>query len=357
MRLTNGVVMRPPIDPLGRSPIMAMRLRKLFVMAAVIAVAWGTAGALQLRSGGHGGYATGWGATVTEVEDNGPAESAGLDVGDRILAVGGTRVEEPWTRPELAAVKVGEIQSLLVERAGAAEPIDIVWQELSRTRWRSFLVDSLVTLAFLGFGLWGLLASGSAAGLVLAVFGLCYALANLHAPSLGSADVIVRFVQQDLSVLSTVLLFHFFAVFPAWKRVAGRPVSWWTVYVPFLPFVLCGLAEWALFPSFLDGYRAVATATDLAYMLLAVVALLHTWISLSGDARRRTGFDRILWGLAIAVGPLVVLDLLRAVLPGDLLPAAEYLPLLGMVLPGSMASAVVIGARASNAGVRTTIPA
>jgi hypothetical protein len=357
MRLTNGVVIGPPIDPLGRSPIVTMRLGTLFVMAAFIAVAWGTAGALQLRSIGHGGYATGWGATVTEVEENGPAESAGLDVGDRILAVGGNWVKEPWTRPELAAVAAGDVQSLLVERAGVTEPIDVIWQERSRTRWRSFLVDSLVTLAFLGFGLWSLLASGSAAGLVLAVFGLCYALANLRAPSLGSADVVVRFVQQDLGVLSTALLFHFYAVFPVRKKVAGRPVAWWMVYVPFLPFVLYGLAEWALFPSSLDGYRAVATATDLAYMLLAVVVLLHTWISLSGDERRRTGFDRILWGLAIALGPLVVLGFLRPVLPADLLPAAEYLPLLGVVLPGSMASAVVTGSRAAHAAVGTTVPA
>jgi hypothetical protein len=318
--------------------------RSLASIAFVVAV-WGTSGVLQQRSAGQGGYSTGLGALVSDVEEGGPADVAGLRIGDRITGAGNTAFHHPWSKPDKATVGVGNTQTLAVERGEEHLNIDLVWKNLSDAFWRSLWVDFLITSGFLGFGLWAYLASRTFPGLVLALFGVCYGVAAFDGPSVEPLDGGIRFLQYVLSFLSTVLLFHFLMVFPKRKTVFGRRVPGWLVYAPFMPFVLFGLAQWVIFPALVPEYRMVTTVTDLFFMALLVIALIHTWVTLGREELRRTRFNLILWGLAIAIGPNLILGLLGLASPGLTLPGSDFLPVLGVAIPGSMALAVVSGAR------------
>jgi hypothetical protein len=315
---------------------------------AVVIVAWGIAGVLQKGTAGNGGYDTGLGGMVSRVEEDGPADSAGLKVDDRILSVGSIPLQHAWSRPDLDRVGVGAVQSLTVERAGQTVAVNVVWTSLARAQWRSLLVDFLVTSAFLGFGLWAILGARTSAAEVLAAFGLCYGAANFDGPSIAPLDGGIRFVQLNLSFVVTVLLSHLLLIFPRRKTVFKRALPGWLVYIPFLVFLVFGLLEWTMFPALISEYRLVTAVTDLLYMVLALVALVHTWATLGRDGLRHTRFNIVLWGLGIAIGPFVVLGLLGLALPDFVLPGAAYLPLLGAVIPGSMALAVVAGARATS---------
>jgi hypothetical protein len=321
------------------------RIDVLVSVAGVLVAVWGVVGWVQARSTGHGGYGTALGARVVEVDEGGPASSAGLSVGDRIVEVDGSPVGTPWARPQRRHVRVGEVQVLAVETGGGSSTVEVSWAARGPERRRSSMVDFAVTVSFLGFGVWALLASSTGPGLVLAAFGLCYGLANFPAPGLGPLEDALGFVQYDLSLLTTVLLFHFFMVFPRPKTVAGRSVPAWLLYAPTLPFLLLGLAQWAIYPSGVDGYETVMIVTDLLYLALALLALVHTWFTLSPSARRSTGFVLIPWGLLLAIGPLLVLGVVGLAVEGFTPPGAVYLPLLGAAIPGSMALAVVRGAR------------
>lgn len=318
--------------------------RSLAGIALVVAV-WGTSGVLQQQAAGQGGYSTGLGALVSDVEEGGPADVAGLRIGDRIMGVGDTAFDHPWSKPDKERVGVGNTQTLAVDRGGERLNADLVWENLSDAHRRSLLVGFLITSGFLGFGLWAYLASRTFAGLVLAVFGVCYGVAAFDGPIVEPLDGGIRFLQYVLSLLSTVLLFHFLMVFPKRKTVFGRRVPGWLLYAPFLPFVLFGLAEWVIFPALVPEYRTVTTVTDLFFMVLLVVALIHTWITLGREGLRQTRFNLILWGLAIAIGPILIHGLLGLAIPGLTLPGADFLPVLGVAIPGSMALAVVSGAR------------
>jgi hypothetical protein len=321
------------------------RLEKPLLGAAVLVFAWGVLGSLQMRSTGQGGYSTGLGARVEVVEENGPAEVGGLMVDDRITVVDGIPVGNPWSNPSRMSLEGGERQSLVVDRGGETQTVEVTWESRAPARWRSLLLDFVVTLSFLGFGLWALLASGTMPGLLLAMLGLGYGVVNFRGPSVGPLGPGMGFIQQNLSVFYTAILAHFLMVFPGPKRIRGRLVPGWPIYLAFLPLLAFGLAEWVIFPAFLDQYRAVVAYTDLLYMVLCLIALAHTWIVLPRDERRSTGFRWILSGLAIAIGPFLVLGFLGVVLPGFVLPGSEYLVLLGGVIPGSMALAVVMGHR------------
>jgi hypothetical protein len=285
------------------------------------------------------------GLRVVQVEESGPAGLAGLTVGDQIVAVDGNLVGNPWFKPNLTRIGAGGTQRITVLRGDVEETVQVKWTSLPTGFWQPFLVDYLVTMAFLGFGLWAFLSSGTSGGLLLAVLGLSYGVANFRSPNLGALDTGICFLQQNLSVFYTAVLFHFFLVFPKPKRVAGRPVPWWLIYLPFLPFFVFSLAEWGIYPDYLDEYRTVMSFTDLFFMVAALAGLVHSWITLSGEERRATRFSWILWGFSGAFGPFLALGLLGTVVGEFVIPGREYLPLLAALIPGSMAFAVVIGAR------------
>lgn len=321
------------------------RAKEPMLGAAVLVLAWGVLGGTQMRSTGQGGYATGSGATVMWLEEKGPAELGGLAVGDRITAVDGVPVKNPWSRPDRYGLEGGAQQSLSVDRAGTTQTANVTWGLRSPAQWRSLLLDFVVTACFLGFGLWAYLASGTMPGFLLAVLGLCYGVVNFRGVNAGFLDSGLGFVQQNLGVFYTGILAHFLMVYPRPKRIRGRSVPGWPVYAAFLPLLAFGVAEWAIFPAFLGQYREVQGYTDLFYMVLCLAALVHTWIVLPRSERRSTGFNRVLWGLAMAFGPFLILALLSVALPSLVLPGSEYLVLLGGVIPGSMALAVVMGHR------------
>lgn len=318
---------------------------QLVLVVAMVLVVWGGLGLLQHGSVGKGGYSTGLGVLVSRVEEGGPADGAGLRAGDRIVRVGNRPVTHPWAKPDRDRVKPGSAQILGIDRGGATIEVGLVWDEFRGEQWRTLLVDFVITLAFLTFGLWAFLATRSSSGFLLALLGLCYAGANFGGPSIEALDPFIRFTQFTLSFLTTVLLLHFFVDFPTRKRLFGHRVPGWMIYLPFVPFFVFGLVEVVTFPAFVSEYRNVNAYTDLLFMVLALAALIHSWITLGREERHRTRFNVVLWGLTLALGPFLILGILRLAIPGFSLPGTEFLPLLGVAIPGSMAVALVAGDR------------
>jgi hypothetical protein len=243
---------------------------------------------------------------------------------------------------------VGAVQSLQIERGGKSLVVDVVWAPLAVAQVRELYVDGLVVFAFLGCGLWAFLVTGTRAGLLLAVFGLCYGTANFRGPGLGLPDGTVAFVQTNLSLFYTALLCYFLMVFPKSKKLLRRPMAGWMFFIPYLIFLTFGFVEWITFPALLDGYILTATLTDIFYMVLALAALFHSWFSLSRSERRDSGFYWIPLGLAVAIGPFLLLGLIGLAVPGFTPPGEDYLPLLGAVIPAGLALAVVTRARRSH---------
>ena len=325
------------------------RVGVVLLIVGVCVAVWGLVGLLQVRDGAFSGYRIGWGARVSHVDPGGPAEGAGLEAGDRIVGVGGAPIENLWIRPSFGGIGAGETQVLEVERGEERVSVEIVWEDLPDGYMRSQIVETLVTLAFLGFGLWALLAAPSSAGLLLGVFGLAYGVANFGGPPLGLPEGIVDFIQGNLSLFYTVLLFHFLMIFPKRKALLRRPAMSWLLYLPFLFYLAMGLAAGVLYPALGAEYTLAAGITDSLYMLLALVALIHSWVVIPRAELRDLGFYWIPLGLAVAIGPFIVLGLVGMVVSGFTMPGSDYLPLLGVAIPAGLALGVVRGARSEEA--------
>ena len=323
----------------------SVRYGMLLLIAGTCVAIWGVAGLVRTSQSGWSGYAASWDAVVTHIVADGPAAAAGLEVGDRIVSIDGTPIDGVWTRPSLRNVEVGGTQLLKVERGGERIAVEIACVSTSKDIVRAGIVDGVVTLAFIGFGLWALLSTQAPSALVLAIFGVLYGVANFKGPYFGLPEGGVEFVRGNLSLFYTALLFHFLMIFPKPKGVFRRPVIVYLAYVPFLVFFAFGLARGFLYPAVAAGYATVGPVTDLLYMCLCLVALVHSCFSGTRSERRDSGIYLIPLGLAIAIVPLLVLALVEMAVPRFVLPGHEYLPLLGIVIPGAMALAVVKSVR------------
>jgi hypothetical protein len=223
--------------------------------------------------------------------------------------------------------------------------IAVVWAALSLDQIRARVVEALLVLAFMGFGLWALLSAGTQAAQLLALFGLSYGAANFRGPTPDSLVGAVTFLQNHLSLFYTALLFHFLMIYPERKAVFRKRWATWLLYLPFLCIFAFGFVETAIYPRLLNQYATMAVSTDLLYMCLALAALVHSWASASRSERLESGFVWIPRGLAIAIGPLLVLGIVGLAVPGFRVPGGSYLPLLGAAIPGGLALAVVTDVR------------
>lgn len=209
------------------------------------------------------------------------------------------------------------------------------------------VLNGLVTLAFVGAGVWALYVAPTTGACLLALLGVAYGVANFDAVLAGFGDA-AAFVRPILGLFYVAVLLHFLMVVPRPKRLLGRRGALWMLYLPFLVFLALG-AMGRLSPSIHEQYQLAQTVIDMLYMALALVALGHSWFSLSRDERRASGFTWIPLGLVVAIGPFLVLALVGMAVPGFSLPGQEFMVLLGAAIPVGMALAVVQGDRRAGA--------
>lgn len=318
---------------------------KVLLPLGVLVAFWGVLGLIQMGHWGHGGFDTNNNGIVGHVEPEGPADRAGLQEADLIVAVGDATSEGWWKKPYPGGMEVGERQTLLVERDGQSLTVEIVWEPLSTSAKRHQAVEFLVTLAFLGFGLWALFVSSKSGGLLLAVFGLAYGMVNFRGPSFIIPEGAIVFVKSQLSLLYTAVLAHFLLAFPKPKVLIRTPTRVYLFYIPFVVYLAFGLVAGHEYPAFRGEYSWIATVTDFLYMILALAALVHSWFSMTRIEKRDSGLHWIPLGLAVAIGPFLILALTRMVAPEFGLPGEDYIPLLGIAIPAGLALAVVNNAR------------
>jgi len=73
------------------------------------------------------------GLLVMHVENGGPAEKAGVLLGDVLFELGGKTVEQVYAiQDSLATAKIGHVLHIRVIRAGEIEPVSITLGERSR---------------------------------------------------------------------------------------------------------------------------------------------------------------------------------------------------------------------------------
>jgi len=320
------------------------RDRKWLTGLAVALLVWGAWGFFDANRWGRGGYVYSPTYVVEGVEQGGAAQEAGLRAGDRVLTIDGIPVEDlplysRWPRD--LAPRPGEALPIVVERGADTVAVEVVYRSVPGSNIGLRLGAGLIGLSFMLFGLWALFTVSTPQALALAWVGMAAGVATFgKGPYLGTWDGVTMHIQLLAVVLWSLLLLRFFLIYPKPKRVVENRVAKaillgaWLLLVPLL------VLELILHPALYHAFGGPASLLIGAYLLLAVVALIHTVAKTPRADLREAGMGWMLAGLLVVLIPNLLAVAGWLLLPDTAMPGARYLPLLIAVIPLSMALAV-----------------
>ncbi|UCC73483.1 MAG: PDZ domain-containing protein [Gemmatimonadota bacterium] len=337
---------------------MTAKYKTPFLVVGAIFVIWGIFGLVDIGNVPYAGYNTDPNNTVIRVEQGSPAEAAGLRVGDRIASINGVSVEDTPALTRMPRPRIGETRTLAIEES--AETVLAAGEEGPVTRevaityagqsgkntaltWAGFIIG----LCFVGFGLWAYTRTPSRSSMLLAITGLCLALAFLGGPYIGSYALrtIIGAVVLVLIVLGFATLLHCLMEFPRAKAILGTTHITKLLYAPAVLMALFFLWLIIFEPRGTSTLNAVANVLVgifvVGYFGLALWALIHSFVRATPDERSKFGLNMMLAGVLIGLLPLTIASLIAIFAPAVILPGADFYFLTMVLIPITMALAVM----------------
>jgi len=310
---------------------------------------------VQMPDHPYSGYRTDTNRVVSDISHGGPAERAGLRIGDRITHIGGIAADDARTLGAQPRASVGESRDIVVDRNGRRVTASLTYGSLPTMDKIAYLTSSLTGLCFLGFGVWAMLRIPRASTTLLALAGIGLGAAFVNMPYFDSPTA--RAVQDALLVPAAmfgfVFLLHFLLVFPVPKRLMANRLSLPAIYAPPV-LVATGylLATW-LAAGRTDGLGASLLTAALIVVFVAfalsVAALVHGYATAAASFRAAWGLNTLLVCVVLGLAP-VVATAVALVAPRVELPGAEYYDVVWVLIPFALARAAVRHARSTALG-------
>jgi hypothetical protein len=226
-----------------------------------------------------------------------------------------------------------------VVRNGESVTGEIVYREQPASAWKLQFGSLLVFLAFLWAGVYTFLSVPSPHAGRMASLGLAAGLA-VPSPHWGSWNGIAEHVHLAAMVLWTLLLFRFFLFFPKSKRLAEGHLTTALIYCPWVILLGCLALELIFHPRYYHTFGGYTGILLFGYLVLTVVALIHSWIRTPREEMGSSGMGWVLAGVGLGLGGLLFWALDAMVFQGFSVPGSNWAPVLFGVIPVGMALAV-----------------
>ena len=301
----------------------------LLIMAALIA-AWGIGGALDVPNRTEAGLTADANHVITHLAPDGPAENVNMKVGDKILRIEGTDVEDTANIVRLPRVEAGERRRYLVTRGDQTIRYLPALRSLSERAQAYEHLSTAIGFSFLLIPLTACLTRPNMATRVLALMGLGVALSFFNGPYLISYDIraVAATVAELFMLLGLAAMVHFLLIFPSRRPLLDKSWGKKLVYVPML--IIWLLIAWkilftppaAAVSSFVSQFLSGLGIT--LYLLIGLFLLLRNYSRTDRDERRKLALNRMLWATVAAIIPTVVAHLVTMVSPDTPLPGQEY---------------------------------
>ena len=337
----------------------AERFRWVIVAAAAVVGLLHVLGALQVREQVFRGYRSVDDGVVVSVAPGGPADRAGLRVGDRVVRIDGIDAGDTAALAARPRARPGQSQSILVGRGGSSLEVRLILAGLPPMGVVAYLASALTGLSFLAFGLWAYLQAPRRASRLLALAGIGLGALFTEQPYVASrfAGALQESSLIAAGVLGFAALLHFTLVFPEEQPILGRRFTLPALYAP--PGLVAAGHMGATLLQRGEPGSGVALATTAAIVLVLTDFLLAVAV-LVRSVVRATPFERAASGLNVLVGCLVlglapmIPTAVYLVAPGVVFPGSDYYDLTWVLIPFALARATVLQARSRRAATTPT---
>ncbi len=344
----------PPLLARRLTKEVAMHPRRWIIPAALVFL-WGLFGLVDLRNASYAGFD--WSrSAVLRVDAGSPADRAGLRVGDRIVSMGGVPLDNLRALQQQPRAAIGETRTLVVERTDArtgaksTQTLAVTHGPAPAGSAARSMVTAVIGLVFLLSGVAAYVRAPSTTTFLFAVVGLCFGASLLPGPYLLTpAQRTFMSLASFLALLAGfAALFHLMLVFPQRKDVVTRRWARQLVYLPVAVVLLAGLPVVLTGPAtdrYGIGLAMLNGIVMLGYAVFAIAALVHSYVRANPTDRRDLGLNVLLAGVLLGLLPIGASVLAGLFVRVDLLPGGDYVHLTLVLIPVSIALALVKGAR------------
>ena len=330
-------------------------LRWAIVAAAAVVGLLHVLGALQVRDQVYRGYRSGDDRVIVEVTQGGPADRAGLKVGDRLVRIDGIDAGDRKALEARPRARAGQLQSIVVDRGGSSVEAQLILAGLPPMGVVAYLASGLTGLSFLAFGLWAYLRAPRRTSRLLALAGIGLGAVFTEQPYVASpfASALQESGLIVAGVFGFAALLHFTLVFPKDRPLLGRKATLPALYLP--AAIVSAARVAATFVQRGEPGGAVALTTTLALVvillsfLLAVAALLHSYAHATPAERTSSGLNVLVFCIVLGLAPMIP-TAVYLVAPGVVFPGSDYYDLTWVLIPFALARATVLQASRGPAG-------
>ncbi len=311
----------------------------ILVFAAIVAI-YAILGWLDVKNYAQGGWATAPDNTVTQVLPGSPAESGGLQVGDKLVSLGGIDVSDAAAQSQRGRPEVGEAWEFVVERDGATVSFDITFGEMVPER--KFLAHAafLVGFCFIIFTVRAFMQKQTASTQALAFAGILFSFAFITGPYFGSP--MLRSIDNAVGVLLVWLgvasILNFLLVH---LRDGGNRLL-------YLPGLAVGLfIAWRLLatPEATDGLNNFTNVfvgiVAVFYLVSALVTVYRSFSGATGSEREASGLNLMLIGALVGLLPPMIGIASGVIAPQLVLPGQNFYFLAFIAIPITWSMAVL----------------
>jgi hypothetical protein len=335
------------------------RSRTVLLVVAALLVVWGAFGLLDLRNIPWGGFDH-FHSVIVEVNAGGPADRAGLWVGDRLISLGGISLEDPDWRRRLQP-EVGDTRLLVVERTDESTGvtttmnIEVIYEQEPAVASTLSSANWAIGLAFLLCGMLVYLKTPSTPTFLFGVVGLCLGGFLVPRPRIDSFDL--RMFTGAMFFIALCIgcacLLHLLLIFPKRKSVMKRKNAGQLIYLPVAAIALLGFIGIGITGPLRDALSTPAAVLVgivlLAYLILSMVALIHSYVTAAPHERAEQGLNILLGGVLLGLLP-VTMRAVTGIFFSEtlLLPGSRFYLLTLVLIPISFAWALLKVQRDAN---------
>ncbi len=325
------------------------RYKTAMLVAAGLFVLWGILSIFDVNHLPYSGYQTDGNNTITQVFEDGPAEQAGLQVGDYIRSIRGIPVEDAAATARRGRPTIGDTWAIVVEREGQATTMEITYAGLPGTNKALTYAAILIGFCFIIFGLLPYLKASRLPATLLAIFGLTLGVSFFGGPHITSYTLRTAF-----GIISTLLvvggfasLLHFTLMFPKRKALLDkRHIRDW-LYGPAALIFLFLLYRGVFQPPATSTLNVITGVLIglfiLGYFGLSLAAFIHSYVKATPEERRAQGLTYVLVGVLGGFLPLLFNVVVGLVAPQVVIPGGTFFFLSIVLIPISLAMAVLKG--------------
>ncbi len=297
----------------------------LINIVAVLFIIWGILGIMDAKNYTQSGYSTGDDWTVLNIEEGGPAEAAGMQVGDVVKSTGGIAVTDAKALSERERASVGETREIIVERDGEEVSLQLTYAALSDEDRTNNLIGSLIGILFVLAGAYSNFKHKSALSGAYAIFAICFGFLFLGGPYLGTG-----LFSTLINILSTaVVLFSFTALaiymlkYPPESTYNGKLI-YAPMFIILAIIVILEVTQMDNSATLNMVMRLLFGAFIISYFLISLITLIRKYNKADADQKSSRGLTLMLIGTIIGIVPILVYFTINTISPGMDLPGNDY---------------------------------